>query len=114
MKCDGNRYPASEFRECQQLSKYGKDKFYKCLHEEECPCEGSNERIVCVTKSLCKPICEAGNPCQNNGKCINKENLDYQCVCKYGNGGKDCELFLGKFSVLCMYGFMYVLILLKL
>ena len=30
-------------------------------------------------------------PCQNGGKCINR-NGDYRCDCNHGNSGKNCHL----------------------
>ena len=31
------------------------------------------------------------NPCQNNGKCQEKEN-DYTCICSHRFSGKNCDI----------------------
>lgn len=30
-------------------------------------------------------------PCQNNGKCVPKDHLGFQCICPPGYHGKTCE-----------------------
>ena len=45
--------------------------------------------------------CNESNPCMNGGECSIKEN-NYQCDCKYGFGGTNCENVLGK-TVILLY-----------
>ena len=38
--------------------------------------------------------CNESNPCENDGKCTMVEN-NYQCGCKYGFNGTNCENIMG-------------------
>lgn len=52
-------------------------------------CTNGNIGLAC---NISTDLCEAAQPCQNGGSCINTSSSTYECVCLQGFTGVRCEI----------------------